>query len=77
MRGGVTLCEPWRFGNPREEGEGLSELNVAPVTAGGVVLVIGQLSNLLRSSFISTPLVPLLAGVSIGPSVFGLPEPSR
>jgi sodium/hydrogen antiporter len=42
-----------------------------------VVLVIGLLSILLRRSFVSTPLVALLAGVSIGPSVFGLREPSR
>jgi hypothetical protein len=75
--GDVALCEPWRFGNPREEGKGLSELNVAPVTVGGVVLVIGLHSILLRRSFVSTPLVALLAGVSIGPSIFGLLEPSR
>jgi hypothetical protein len=55
----------------------LSELNVALVTVGGVVLVIGQLSILLRRSFVSTSLVGLLASVSIGPAVFGLLEPSR
>ena len=54
----------------------MSQLNIALVAIGVVVLVIGLLSNLLRSTFVSTPIVALVAGVLIGPAVFGLLDPA-
>jgi sodium/hydrogen antiporter len=53
----------------------LSELNIALVAVGAVVLVIGLLSNLLRNTFVSTPIVALVAGVFIGPAILGLLDP--
>lgn len=52
------------------------EINIALVAVGAVVLVVGLLSNLLRSSFVSTPMVALLAGVLLGPAMLGLLVPS-
>ncbi len=52
------------------------EINTALVVIGAVVLVIGLLSNLLRSTFVSTPMVALLAGVLVGPAGFGLLDPA-
>lgn len=54
----------------------MDELNVALVTVGSVVLVVGLLSNLIRRTFISTPMLALLAGVLLGPGVFGLLDPA-
>jgi sodium/hydrogen antiporter len=54
----------------------LSELNIALVVIGAAVLAIGLLSNLLRNTVISTPIVALLAGVLVGPTVFGLLNPT-
>ncbi len=42
-----------------------------------MVLVVGLLSNLIRRSFISTPLIALLAGILLGPAAFGLLDPTR
>ena len=44
----------------------MSQLNMALVTVGGLVLVVGLLSKLIRHSFISTPLIALLAGIMLG-----------
>ena len=52
------------------------EINIALVAVGAVVLVVGLLSNLFRSSFISTPMVALLAGILLGPTMFGLLVPA-
>lgn len=52
------------------------ETNIALVAVGAVVLVVGLLSNLFRSSFVSTPMVALLAGVLLGPAMFGLLVPA-
>jgi NhaP-type Na+/H+ or K+/H+ antiporter len=54
----------------------LIEINIALVAVGAVVLVVGLLSNLLQSSFVSTPMVALLAGVLLGPAMLGLLVPS-
>jgi NhaP-type Na+/H+ or K+/H+ antiporter len=54
----------------------LIKINIALVAVGAVVLVVGLLSNLLRSSFVSTPMVTLLAGVLLGPAMLGLLVPS-
>lgn len=50
----------------------MSELNVALAVVGGLVLVLGLLSGLLRRSLLSEPLVALLVGVTLGPAAFGL-----
>lgn len=54
----------------------MDELNIALVTVGSVVLVVGLLSNLIRRSFVSTPMLALLAGVLLGPAAFGLLDPA-
>ena len=55
----------------------MSELNIAVVTVGAVVLVVGPLSNLIQRTSVSTPMIALLAGILLGPAVFGLLVPSR
>jgi sodium/hydrogen antiporter len=54
----------------------LSELNVALTAVGGLVLVLGLLSALIRRSILSEPLVALLAGVLLGPAALGLLDPA-
>ena len=56
-------------------GRGLSTLNIVLLTVGGVVLLIGIFSTPLKRSLLSVPLVALLAGVVIGPSVLGILDP--
>lgn len=52
---------------------GLSELNVALAVIGGLLLVLGLLTNLIKSIvFISEPLLALVAGVLIGPAILSL-----
>ncbi len=50
----------------------MSELNIALAVVGGLVLVLGLLSGLVRRSFLSEPLVALLVGVLLGPAALGL-----
>lgn len=50
----------------------MSALNIALLTIGGLVLVIGLLSDPLKRSLLSLPLIGLLAGVLLGPGVSGL-----
>jgi hypothetical protein len=50
----------------------LSEVNFALLVVGGLILVIGLLSELIRSelirrSLLSEPLVALLIGILLGP----------
>ncbi|CAA9433907.1 MAG: hypothetical protein AVDCRST_MAG01-01-3118, partial [uncultured Rubrobacteraceae bacterium] len=45
----------------------MDALNIALVTVGSVVLVVGLLSNPIRRSPVSTPMLALLAGVLLGP----------
>ena len=54
----------------------MSELNVALTAVGGLVLVIGLLSGSIRRSFLSEPLVALLAGILLGPAVLGVLDPA-
>lgn len=54
----------------------MSELNIALVAVGGVVLIIGLFSNLLRSTILSTPMLALSVGVLLGPAVFGVLDPA-
>ena len=50
----------------------MSTLNIALLTIGGLVLVIGLLSDPLKRSLLSLPMIWLLAGVLLGPGVSGL-----
>ncbi len=51
----------------------MSELNVALAVVGGLLLALGLLTNLIKSTvFVSEPLLALLAGVLIGPAALGL-----
>lgn len=54
----------------------MSSLNIALLTVGGVVLVIGLFSEPLKRSFLSVPLVALAAGVMLGPAVLGILDPA-
>jgi sodium/hydrogen antiporter len=55
----------------------LSELNLALLVVGGLILVIGLLSGLLRRSLLSEPLVALLIGVALSPYALGLLDVAR
>ena len=55
----------------------MSELNIALVAIGAVVLILGLLSKLIRGTPVSTPMIALLAGVLLGPAIFGLLDASR
>ncbi len=51
----------------------MSELNIALATIGGLLLVLGLLTSIINHiSFLSEPLLALLAGVVIGPATFDL-----
>jgi sodium/hydrogen antiporter len=51
----------------------LNELYVSLAAVGGLLLVLGMLGGLLKERTpVSEPLIALLAGVLIGPAVFGL-----
>ena len=53
----------------------MSALNITLFTVGAVVLAVGLLSAPIKRSFLSVPLVALLAGVLLGPAVFGVLDP--
>jgi len=56
----------------------MNELNVALVAVGGLVLLIGLVSDLFRRTWwTSEPLVALVCGILLGPAVFGLLHPDR
>ena len=52
----------------------MEQLTTAPVTVGG--LVLGLLSDPVRRSVLSGPLVTLLVGVLLGPRILGLLDPT-
>ena len=54
----------------------MSTLNIALLTVGGVVLLVGLFSEPLKKSIFSVPLVCLAAGVLLGPAVFGVLDPA-
>lgn len=54
----------------------MDQVNVALVAVGGVVLVVGMLSNAIRRSFVSTPMLALACGVLLGPAVLGAMDPA-
>lgn len=53
----------------------MSALNLALLTVGAVVLIIGLFSGPIKRSFLSVPLLALLAGVLLSPAVFGVLDP--
>ncbi len=53
----------------------MSALNITLFIVGAVVLAVGLLSAPIKRSFLSVPLVALLAGVLLGPAVFGVLDP--
>ncbi|MEX2377162.1 MAG: cation:proton antiporter [Dehalococcoidia bacterium] len=56
----------------------MTELHIALVLVGGLVLVLGLFSGYIKDrTFLSEPLLALLAGVVIGPAVLDLLDPSR
>lgn len=55
----------------------MSALNLTLLTIGAVVLVIGLFSAPIKRSFLSVPLLALLAGVLLGPAVFGVLDPQQ
>lgn len=51
----------------------MSELYVSLAAVGGLLLILGMLGGLLKErTFVSEPLIALLAGVLLGPAVSGL-----
>ena len=55
----------------------MNELNIALVAVGGIVLLIGLVSDLFRRTWwTSELLVALLFGVLLGPAILGLLHPS-
>lgn len=56
----------------------MNELNIALVAVGGLVLLIGLVSDLFRRTWwTSEPLTALVCGILLGPAVFGLLHPER
>jgi NhaP-type Na+/H+ or K+/H+ antiporter len=54
----------------------VSELNLALALVGGLVLLIGLFSGVLRQSPFSEPLIALVAGVLLGPAVLDELDPA-
>lgn len=51
----------------------MNELYVSLAAIGGLLLILGMLGGLLKErTFVSEPLIALLAGVLLGPAVFGM-----
>ncbi len=50
----------------------MEQLNIVLVAVGGLVLLLGLLSGLVRRSVLSEPLLALLVGVLLGPRVLAL-----
>ena len=55
----------------------MSTFNIALLTVGAVVLAVGLFSAPIKRSFLSVPLVALLAGVLLSPAVFGVLDPRQ
>ena len=53
------------------------ELNLALALVGGLVLLIGLFSGLIRQSPLSEPLIALVAGVLLSPALLGELDPAR
>ena len=54
----------------------MSTLNIALLTVGGVVLLVGLFSEPLKRSILSVPLVCLASGILLGPAVLGVLDPA-
>ena len=55
----------------------MSTFNIALLTIGGLVLLVGLFSNPIKRSLLSAPLIALLLGVLLGPAVFGVLDPAK
>jgi sodium/hydrogen antiporter len=56
----------------------VTDLYIAVATIGGLVLLIGLFSNFLKSrTFLTPPLLSLVAGVALGPAALGALDPAR
>jgi sodium/hydrogen antiporter len=55
----------------------MSELNIALVVIGGLVLGTGLLSRPIRGTALSLPMLALLTGVALGPAGVGLLHPDH
>jgi sodium/hydrogen antiporter len=55
----------------------MSTFNIALLTVGGLVLLVGLFSNPIKRSLLSAPIVALLLGVLLGPAVFGVLDPAN
>ena len=55
----------------------MSTLNIALMTVGAVVLLVGLFSEPLKRSILSVPLICLAAGVLLGPAVIGVLDPAE
>jgi NhaP-type Na+/H+ or K+/H+ antiporter len=50
----------------------MSQLNIALAAIGGLVLILGLVSEPIRRTYISTPIIALLLGILLSPAVLGL-----
>ena len=55
----------------------MSELNIALLVVGSLVLLVGLFSEPIKRSVLSAPLIALALGVMLGPAAFGVLDPSR
>ena len=55
----------------------MSELNIALLVVGSLVLLVGLFSEPIKRSVLSAPLIALALGVMLGPAAFGMLDPSR
>ncbi len=80
MRGTGVDLQPWlgTVGHEADAREpGVDELNLALVAVGGLVLVLGLVSGLIRHSLLSEPLLALVVGVLLGPATLDLLDIAR
>ncbi len=55
----------------------MSTFNIALLTVGGLVLLVGLFSSPIKRSLLSAPIIALLLGVLLGPAVFGMLVPAN
>ena len=53
----------------------MNQLNLALITIGAVVLVLGMLSRIIDRSYLTMPLLAFIVGVVLGPIGSGLLTP--
>ena len=55
----------------------MSTFNIALLTIGGLVLLVGLFSNPIKRSLLSAPIIALFLGLLLGPAVFGVLDPAN